>query len=46
MIQFLSADLMGITIYDIIIKITLGYLVIHSSFCLLKIVLSILKKHY
>ena len=27
MIQFLSADLMGITIYDIIIKITLGYLV-------------------
>ena len=32
MIQFLSADLMGITIYDIIIKITLGYLVIHSSF--------------
>ena len=46
MIQFLSADLMEITIYDILLKIILGHLLIHSSFCLLKIVLSILKKHH
>lgn len=46
MIQFLSADLMGITIYDIIIKIILGHLLIHSSFCLLKTALSFLKKYH
>lgn len=45
MIQFLSADFMGITIYDII-KITLGHLLIYSFFCLLKIALSFLKKHH